>query len=71
MGLSSISNGDEIFLALRQLHSAALNLKIDCRSFNPSIQNQENQDVRALYQQVIQRAYDIAKAAKLVVTLSQ
>ena len=68
--MSSIPNGDQIFLALRQLHNSASHLRMDC-NLTVSMQKQENQDFRVLYQQVIQRAYDIAKAAKQLVTLFQ
>ncbi len=71
--MSNFPNGDQIFLALSQLHNSALKLRIECRaSLNSNLSHQHiQQDFRVIYQKVIESAFEIAKSAKILVTLFQ
>lgn len=53
------------------LVSSARRLRDECKSWPPSPEQDANPDFRVKSQQVIQYAYDIAKAAKRLVTLFQ
>jgi hypothetical protein len=72
--MSNFPNGDQIFLALSQLHNSALKLRIECRaSLNSNLSPHQHiqQDFRVIYQKVIESAFEIAKSAKILVTLFQ
>ncbi|XP_012942897.1 ARF GTPase-activating protein GIT2 isoform X3 [Aplysia californica] len=53
------------------LVASARRLRDECKSWPPSLEQDANPDFRLKTQQVIQYAYDIAKAAKKLVTLFQ
>ncbi|CAL1537699.1 unnamed protein product [Lymnaea stagnalis] len=53
------------------LVQSAMRLRDECKSWPPSPEQDPNPDFRLKTQQVIQYAYDIAKAAKKLVTLFQ
>ena len=53
------------------LVSSASRLRDECKSWPPTQEQDSNPDFRLKTQQVIQYAYDIAKAAKKLVTLFQ
>ena len=51
--------------------ASAGRLRDECKSWPPTQEQDANPDFRLKTQQVIQYAYDIAKAAKKLVTLFQ
>ncbi|PVD31653.1 hypothetical protein C0Q70_07071 [Pomacea canaliculata] len=57
--------------ALNQLTTSALRLRDECKDWPPTPEEEPHPDFRLKTQQVIQYAYDIAKAAKNLVTLFQ
>lgn len=57
--------------ALNQLTTSALRLREECKDWPPPASEDPQPDFRLKTQQVIQFAYDIAKAAKKLVTLFQ
>ncbi|KAK7087892.1 hypothetical protein V1264_021884 [Littorina saxatilis] len=57
--------------ALNQLTMSAVRLREECKDWPPPPDQEPQPDFRLKTQQVIQFAYDIAKAAKKLVTLFQ
>ncbi|XP_077396925.1 ARF GTPase-activating protein GIT1 isoform X4 [Festucalex cinctus] len=61
---------DAVHCSLRLLASSASRLQVECRKAAPSDPGAPAVDYQLLTQQVIQCAYDIAKAAKQLVTIT-
>ncbi|XP_034557265.1 ARF GTPase-activating protein GIT1 isoform X3 [Notolabrus celidotus] len=61
---------DAVYSSLRLLASSASRLQLECRKAAPSDPGAPAVDYQLLTQQVIQCAYDIAKAAKQLVTIT-
>uniref|UniRef100_A0A4W5Q856 GIT ArfGAP 1 n=1 Tax=Hucho hucho TaxID=62062 RepID=A0A4W5Q856_9TELE len=61
---------DAVHCSLRLLASSASRLQVECRKAAPSDPSAPAVDYQLLTQQVIQCAYDIAKAAKQLVTIT-
>ncbi|KAM8768334.1 ARF GTPase-activating protein GIT1 isoform X3 [Sparus aurata] len=61
---------DAVHCSLRLLASSASRLQVECRKAAPSEPGAPAVDYQLLTQQVIQCAYDIAKAAKQLVTIT-
>ncbi|XP_037631156.1 ARF GTPase-activating protein GIT1 isoform X2 [Sebastes umbrosus] len=61
---------DAVHCSLRLLASSASRLQVECRKAGPSEPGGPAVDYQLLTQQVIQCAYDIAKAAKQLVTIT-
>ncbi|XP_033952930.1 ARF GTPase-activating protein GIT1 isoform X3 [Pseudochaenichthys georgianus] len=61
---------DAVYSSLRLLASSASRLQVECRKAGPSEPGGPAVDYQLLTQQVIQCAYDIAKAAKQLVTIT-
>ncbi|XP_017289857.1 ARF GTPase-activating protein GIT1 isoform X2 [Kryptolebias marmoratus] len=61
---------DAVHCSLRLLASSASRLQVECRKAMPSEPGAPTVDYQLLTQQVIQCAYDIAKAAKQLVTIT-
>ncbi|XP_052324713.1 ARF GTPase-activating protein GIT1 [Oncorhynchus keta] len=61
---------DAVHCSLRLLASSASRLQVECRKADPSDPSAPAVDYQLLTQQVIQCAYDIAKAAKQLVTIT-
>uniref|UniRef100_A0A3P8UWQ9 GIT ArfGAP 1 n=1 Tax=Cynoglossus semilaevis TaxID=244447 RepID=A0A3P8UWQ9_CYNSE len=61
---------DAVHSSLRLLASSASRLQVECRKAAPSEPGAPTVDYQLLTQQVIQCAYDIAKAAKQLVTIT-
>uniref|UniRef100_A0A667Y505 GIT ArfGAP 1 n=1 Tax=Myripristis murdjan TaxID=586833 RepID=A0A667Y505_9TELE len=61
---------DAVHCSLRLLASSASRLQVECRKASPSEPGAPAVDYQLLTQQVIQCAYDIAKAAKQLVTIT-
>ncbi|XP_028975673.1 ARF GTPase-activating protein GIT1 isoform X3 [Esox lucius] len=61
---------DAVHCSLRLLASSASRLQVECRKAAPSDLSSPAVDYQLLTQQVIQCAYDIAKAAKQLVTIT-
>ncbi|CAJ1065793.1 ARF GTPase-activating protein GIT1 isoform X4 [Xyrichtys novacula] len=61
---------DAVHCSLRLLASSASRLQLECRKASPSEPGAPAVDYQLLTQQVIQCAYDIAKAAKQLVTIT-
>nr|XP_029528797.1 ARF GTPase-activating protein GIT1-like isoform X2 [Oncorhynchus nerka] len=61
---------DAVHCSLRLLASSASRLQVECRKADPSDSSAPAVDYQLLTQQVIQCAYDIAKAAKQLVTIT-
>ncbi|XP_061537074.1 ARF GTPase-activating protein GIT1 isoform X1 [Phycodurus eques] len=61
---------DAVHCSLRLLASSASRLQVECRKAAPSEPGAPSVDYQLLTQQVIQCAYDIAKAAKQLVTIT-
>ncbi|XP_007566818.1 ARF GTPase-activating protein GIT1 isoform X3 [Poecilia latipinna] len=61
---------DTVHCSLRLLASSASRLQVECRKAAPSEPGAPAVDYQLLTQQVIQCAYDIAKAAKQLVTIT-
>ncbi|GLD72637.1 ARF GTPase-activating protein GIT1 isoform X2 [Lates japonicus] len=61
---------DAVHCSLRLLASSASRLQVECRKAAPSEPGAPTVDYQLLTQQVIQCAYDIAKAAKQLVTIT-
>ncbi|XP_078785664.1 ARF GTPase-activating protein GIT1 isoform X6 [Oryzias latipes] len=61
---------DAVHCSLRLLASSASRLQVECRKAVPSESGAPAVDYQLLTQQVIQCAYDIAKAAKQLVTIT-
>ncbi|KAL0972744.1 hypothetical protein UPYG_G00194200 [Umbra pygmaea] len=61
---------DAVYSSLRLLASSASRLQVECRKAAPSDPSAPAVDYQLLTQQVIQCAYDIAKAAKQLVTIT-
>ncbi|XP_067102088.1 LOW QUALITY PROTEIN: ARF GTPase-activating protein GIT1 [Osmerus mordax] len=61
---------DAVHSSLRLLASSASRLQVECRKAAPSEPSAPAVDYQLLTQQVIQCAYDIAKAAKQLVTIT-
>lgn len=61
---------DAVRASLRLLASSASRLQVECRKAAPSEPSASAVDYQLLTQQVIQCAYDIAKAAKQLVTIT-
>ncbi|XP_041731323.1 ARF GTPase-activating protein GIT1 isoform X2 [Coregonus clupeaformis] len=61
---------DAVHCSLRLLASSASRLQVECRKAAPSELSAPAVDYQLLTQQVIQCAYDIAKAAKQLVTIT-
>ncbi|XP_010791568.1 ARF GTPase-activating protein GIT1 [Notothenia coriiceps] len=61
---------DAVHSSLRLLASSASRLQVECRKAGPSEPGGPAVDYQLLTQQVIQCAYDIAKAAKQLVTIT-
>ncbi|XP_072249010.1 ARF GTPase-activating protein GIT1 isoform X2 [Leuresthes tenuis] len=61
---------DAVHCSLRLLASSASRLQVECRKAGPSDPGAPAVDYQLLTQQVIQCAYDIAKAAKQLVTIT-
>ncbi|XP_077963978.1 ARF GTPase-activating protein GIT1 isoform X2 [Gasterosteus aculeatus] len=61
---------DAVYGSLRLLASSASRLQVECRKAAPSEPGGPAVDYQLLTQQVIQCAYDIAKAAKQLVTIT-
>lgn len=61
---------DAVHCSLRLLASSASRLQVECRKAVPSEAGAPAVDYQLLTQQVIQCAYDIAKAAKQLVTIT-
>lgn len=61
---------DAVRSSLRLLASSASRLQVECRKAAPSESSTSAVDYQLLTQQVIQCAYDIAKAAKQLVTIT-
>lgn len=61
---------DAVRASLKLLASSASRLQVECRKAAPSDPSASTVDYQLLTQQVIQCAYDIAKAAKQLVTIT-
>lgn len=61
---------DAVRASLKLLASSASRLQVECRKAAPSEPSASAVDYQLLTQQVIQCAYDIAKAAKQLVTIT-
>ncbi|CAL1570771.1 unnamed protein product [Knipowitschia caucasica] len=61
---------DAVHCSLRLLASSASRLQVECRKASPTEPGAPAVDYQLLTQQVIQCAYDIAKAAKQLVTIT-
>lgn len=61
---------DAVRSSLKLLAASASRLQVECRKAAPSDSSASTVDYQLLTQQVIQCAYDIAKAAKQLVTIT-
>lgn len=61
---------DAVRSSLKLLAASASRLQVECRKAAPSDSSTSTVDYQLLTQQVIQCAYDIAKAAKQLVTIT-
>lgn len=61
---------DAVHSSLKLLAASASRLQVECRKAAPSDSSSSTVDYQLLTQQVIQCAYDIAKAAKQLVTIT-